>query len=178
MHCTIDVAGDGAMMTGRYFLFLAPVLLGLNCCSLLELDDKRRSPEAERQLNFEVKYAMQRIQVAAEHFAADHGTDQYPLAIDDEFKSYMPGGQEGVTPAPVGPVNVFTGINQFPKLVCLKDVHSVRFGPRNAVNRGEIHYSPLANGKGYAIIGGAADGLALSDDKNPGQVLVLSNLDD
>ena len=136
------------------------------------------SPAAEAQRNTEVREAMQRIQVAAEHFAADHGSDHYPTKIDDEFKSYMFGGQEGVSPAPIGEVNKYTGVGEFPEFGSFKDVHSLRCGPRFPVKRGQIIYSPLQNGKGYAIVGGAGDGKVLLDEKNPGQVLVFSNLDD
>jgi hypothetical protein len=121
---------------------------------------------------------MQRVQLAAEHYAADHNTDQYPVSIDDDFKSYLPGGQEGSVPAPMGPVNVFTGVNQFPELGNIKDVHSVRFGQRFSIRRGTIQYCPLKNGKGYAIIGGAHDDQAMMDVLNPGQVLVFSNFED
>lgn len=134
------------------------------------------SGDADR--DFEVREAMQRIQVAAEHYAADHGTDTYPVTIDDDFKSYFPGGQEGSVPAPIGPVNVFTGVNEYPVLGKIRDVHSARFGERFPVKRGTIQYCPLNNGKGYAIIGGAHDDKAMMDIKNPGQVLVFSNYED
>lgn len=164
-------------MTGRCLLSIAAILC-LSGCNAADLDIPRRSPEQQRQLDHEVREAMQRIQIGAEHYAADHGTDHYPTKIDDEFKSYMPGGQEGRVPAPVGVVNVYTGINEFPRIGSIKDVRSVRSGPRFPVNRGQIFYCPLADGKGYAIYGGAGDDKALLDEKNPEQVLLFSNFED
>lgn len=125
----------------------------------------------------EVRENMRRTQLAAEHYAGDHGFDRYPIQIDDDFKTYFPGGREGAVPSPIGLVNVFTGANCFPTLGKLKDLHSVRYGKRFAIQPGEVIYSPL-DGKGYLIVGGAADGKVLEDDKNPGQVLVFSNLED
>lgn len=161
---------------------LRPILQTLVLCASIFLaacgqeDSSKISEDADRDQD--VREAMKRIQLAAEHYAADHGTDKYPISIDDEFKSYFPGGQEGSVPAPVGPVNVFTGVNEFPFLGNVKDVHSVRFGPRFSIKRGTIQYCPLNSGKGYAIIGGAHDDKPMMDILNPGQVLVFSNYED
>ena len=137
-----------------------------------------KNAESDPLRDREVRESMQRIQMAAEHYAADHGTDKYPVLMDDEFKSYFPGGRDGSVPAPMGPVNVFTGVNEFPSVGSMPSVQAVRSGQRFRMNRGQIKYCPLLSGKGYAIIGGASDGMVLLDEKNPGQVLVLSNLED
>ena len=149
--------------------------LQLLICSCGE-DSTKISGDADRDQ--EVREAMQRIQLAAEHYAADHDTDKYPVSINDDFKTYFPGGQEGAVPAPMGPVNVFSGLNEYPTIGEIKDLNSARYGPRFRIKRGSILYCPLNNGKGYAILGGAHDDMAMMDLLNPGQVLVLSNYED
>lgn len=119
---------------------------------------------------------MRTVQVAAEKYAANHGGKQYPTTIDDQFKTYFPGGLEGARPAPVGPPNPFSGENEFPKLAARADVEGMRRGTRFELKAGVIEYSPINNGQGYAIVGGAHDGKALMDEHNPDQVLVFSNL--
>jgi hypothetical protein len=118
---------------------------------------------------------MRAIQLAAEHYAADHGSCNYPQAIDDSFKTYMPGGVAGRTPSPVGPANPYSGINEFPSPGTIKDVHAVRFGRPFPMAAGHIEYTPLKNGESYAVVGGNHDGKSFEDPDNPGQVLVLSN---
>ncbi len=163
MYRRIALLGLGALLC-----------LGLCNCSLDDESAEDRNKQREREL----RENMRRVQVAAEHYAADHGTDNYPKAIDDEFKTYFPGGSEGSVPAPFGTINVFSGANQFPSIKVVSDLHSLRHGPRIPLAPGEICYCPLDNGKAYAIIGGGSDGKALEDDKNPGEVLVFTNLED
>ena len=122
---------------------------------------------------------MQRLQMAVEHYAADHGTDQYPVKLDDEFKSYLPGGIEGSQPAAMGTINPFNGRNDFPTVnTSVTDLHKARYGEAIKLNPGELLYCPLNEGKAYVILGGGYDGKAMPDERNPGQVLVLSNLED
>ncbi len=155
----------------RTALLVLPVFL-LNSCA-------ERLSDNDWQKEHELKESMTRIQVGVEHFAADHGGEQYPTELDDEFKSYLPGGVEGSQPAIFGPINPFSGKNEFPTVKTLvKDLHTARFGERIKLKPGEILYCPLDNGKGYAILAGGFDGNAMLDDKNPGQVLVLSNYED
>jgi hypothetical protein len=125
--------------------------------------------------DFQVRDNMRLVQMAAENYAGDHGGNSYPLKVDDMFKTYFRGGVEGQTPSPVGTVNPFTGTNKFPVLGSISDPLSARFGPRFDITPGEVQYSPLASGKGYAIVGGAHDGMVLMDAYNPGQVLVFTN---
>lgn len=153
-------------------------ILAFSLCSCGLNDNPQLDPLIKKQKNDVLREAMQRVQIGAEHYAADHGTDKYPTQMDDEFKSYLPGGREGLLPAPLGVANVFTGANEFPKIGSYKDIHALRFGPRFDIKPGEISYSPIENGKGYIIVAGAADGKALLDDLNPGQVLVFSNFDE
>jgi hypothetical protein len=120
---------------------------------------------------------MRNTQVAAEHYAADHGSINYPTSIDDMFKTYFAGGEGGRRPAPVGPVNPFTGENEFPYLgtARAKSAEEIRRSKRIEIQRGKVEYIPLEGGKGYAIIGGAHDDKILLDDLNPGSNLVYSN---
>ena len=140
-------------------LILVTVMVLGSCTAIVKNLDKPPLDHARiQQLDSDVRTAMQRVQWAVEHFAADHGSDVYPSKIDDDFKSYMPGGQDGTRPAPVGPVNVFSGKNEFPKLGEIKDVHAFRHGARIDCEPGQIFYCQLEGGKSYAIYGGAADG--------------------
>jgi hypothetical protein len=136
--------------------------------------ESSRRQYAERDA--EVGRTMRRVQVIVEWYAGHHGGNRYPAAVDDAFKSYFPGGRDDDrTPSPVGPVNPFTGINEFPAMGSLRDIEKTRNGPRFPIKRGSIQYSVLDGGKSYAIVGGAHDGLALMDENDPGHVLVYSN---
>lgn len=119
---------------------------------------------------------MRSIQWSAEHYASLHGANQYPTAINDDFKTYFRGGVEGQRPAPVGLVNPYSGANEFPVAGTLGDPIKVRHSVRFNIPPGQIWYCPLGNGKGYAIVGGAADGKALMDLYNNSDVLVLTNI--
>ncbi len=117
---------------------------------------------------------MRDLQTAAEHYAANHGGDKYPLAVDDAFKSYLPGGREDdKTPRPVGLINPFSGANEWPSLGGIKSITEVRRQSPPWLRPGEIQYTPVAGGRGYAIIGGAHDGHALRDWD--GRTLVFTN---
>ena len=123
-----------------------------------------------------VRENMRQVQLAVEHYAADHGSCNYPQTIDDAFKTYLPGGIEGEKPSPVGPANPFSGMNEFPSLGhTITDVKAIRFGKPLPMRVGVIEYTPLNGGTSYAIVAGGHDGNMLMDPVNPGQVLVLSN---
>ena len=154
------------------------LLLSFFLCSCAE-NGTRQLSENEAQKEVELKESMHRVQMGVEHYAADHGSDKYPTELNNEFKSYLPGGVEGSEPAAFGTINPFTGKNEFITVNnSLKDLHSARFGPRIALKPGEILYCPINGGSAYLLLGGGVDGKALPDDKNPGQVLVLSNIDE
>jgi hypothetical protein len=140
-----------------------------------EQGQRKIVPDPQRDQ--ELRENMQRVQMAAEQYASNHGSDRYPTVLDDEFKSYFPGGVEGKRPAPVGPVNVYTGSNEFPSIGRVVSVNASRMGGRFPVSPGKIIYAPIEDGKGYAIMGGAGDGSVMMDDKHPDQVLVLSNIE-
>jgi hypothetical protein len=117
---------------------------------------------------------MKEIQMAAEHYAANHDGVEYPDQIDDAFKSYMTGGgDDGRTARPVGFINPYAGGNEWPVIGSITNVDQSRNSPRPAIQPGKIEYSVIDGGKGYAIIGGTYDGKALTD--YDGKVLILSN---
>lgn len=150
----------------------------LAACNSNELAQKMPSTVVpDSQKDHVLKENMRRVQLAAEHFAASHGSNQYPVEIDDEFKSYFPGGVEGKTPAPVGLANAYTGTNEFPVLGTFDNVSELRHGRRVTIDAGKIIYSPIGQGKGYAIVGGAGDGLSLFDENKSSENLVFSNFD-
>jgi hypothetical protein len=126
----------------------------------------------------QLKENMRVVQKAAERFAADHGSVNYPVEVDEMFKSYFPGGTEGRVAAQVGPVNPFTAANEFPLLGkrTVASAEEMRHTKRFELQRGVIEYIPLDGGHSYAIIGGAHDGKVLMDELHEGQVLVFSNL--
>jgi hypothetical protein len=156
-------------------LLLVCLLTGAVGCHQF-LPEKRDYEALNGQLKDEVvRRNMRAVQAAAEHFAADHG-NKYPTKIDEDFRTYFPGGTDGRMPAAVGPVNPFTAANTFPIIGDVIDVRAVRYGPRYPMDPGVIEYSPLGNGAGYAITGGAHDGKALEDVYHRQQVLVFTNV--
>jgi hypothetical protein len=122
-----------------------------------------------------VRQNMREVQVAAEHYASDHGHNQYPVAMDDSFKTYFPGGSPN-NPSVVGVANPFTGSNEFPLIGHRTSVEETRKSkPFKVGGIGQVEYSALGNGDGYIIVGTDHAGLCLMDPVNPGQVLVLTN---
>ncbi|MBX9686771.1 MAG: hypothetical protein K2X27_08720 [Candidatus Obscuribacterales bacterium] len=157
--------------------FLLTVAFCTSCAEQSQFGSLVEDDREQMRTN-QVRESMQRLQIGAEHYAADHGTDNYPLLLDDSFKAYMPGGDEASTPSQIGYPNVFTGTNKFPTLGSEQDYKLVLKGERIKLHPGEIRYCPLNNGKAYAVIGGGSDGKAIMDIKNPGKILILSNLED
>lgn len=139
---------------------------------------------------------MERIQRAAEEYASEHGSSEFPTSFDKEFKKFLPGEDTENPPSQdksqAGPsLNPFSGIPEFtylatesycasqklPFLQRIADLNSVRNGKRFPLKRGRIIFYPLEQGKGYAIIGGAADNMVMMDKINEGKILVLSNIE-
>jgi hypothetical protein len=144
------------------------------------------SKELESGINYEdardkprdniVRQNMRTMQSAVERYAAEHGGNTYPSEINQELKTYFPGGVEGRRESPVGPINPFSAQNEFPTVASVvKDVEQTRNGKRFEVPAGKVYYCLLDNGQSYAIVGGAHDGKVLMDENNPDQVLVFSN---
>jgi hypothetical protein len=156
---------------------MALVVVWLGGCSdgivdaPLKYDDER-----DRHRDRTVRQNMRATQLAAEHFAADHGGNLYPSEVNEEFRTYFPGGVDGRREAPVGPINAFTGTNEFPTMsTAIKKVEETRHGKRFEIPAGAIWYCALDGGQSYAIVGGAHDNRVLMDENNPSEVLVFSN---
>lgn len=153
-------------------------VLVLTACACGERDPLMdMEPSRIKEMDKTVRANMRAAQIGAEHYAADHGSVNYPTTIDDVYRSYFPGGTEGRIPSQVGPVNPFTSVNEFPLLGkdMGKSPEEMRHLPRFAIKRGVIEYIPLDGGRSYAIVGGAHDDKCLVDDLNPDQNLVFSN---
>ncbi len=120
-----------------------------------------------------VRANMRTVQLAAESYAIEHD-GLFPKAIDNDFKSFMPGGEYSKAAAD-GPANPFTTKKEWPAVGTITDVKAARSAAPPALEMGKIEYSCIDNGKGYAIIGGGHDGKALPG-KGEDKTLVLSNL--
>jgi len=132
------------------------------------------SAAQDKARNASVKANMRTLQLAAESYATDNG-GAYPKAIDDSFKSYMPGGgSDGKTPAPDGLTNPFDSKKEWPTMGTITALKAGSEKPVS-ITAGTIQYSSLDGGKSYAIIGGAAGDQELTTDD--GKPVVLSNND-
>ena len=106
--------------------------------------------------NLAVKANMLRVQEAAENYFSDH-TYMYPPELNDDFKSYFPGG-DPASHKPGSPLtNPFTGQPEWPTIGTIQDLKTARAGLPKAMPKGAIEYSPINCGKSYAIRGGGFD---------------------
>lgn len=178
----------------RILLYSAAALITASCTSEPPkdsyTDSVRNNSPSERDAI--VQRNMADVQLAAEHFSADHGLDKFPGSLDENFMSYFPGGTENQTAAPNGLANPYNGSLEFPifveagsntgslNLAPVKtpfDVRALRSSKRFKIQAGIIVFFALEGNKGYAIVGGAHDNYALMDKQNDGEILVLSNID-
>lgn len=120
-----------------------------------------------------VRANMRTVQLAVESYALDHD-GLFPKAIDDDFKTFMPGAEYRKA-APDGPTNPFSTKKEWPILGSISDVANARASAPPALASGKIQYSCIDNGKSYAIVGGGHDGKALPGEGKD-KTLVLSNL--
>lgn len=152
-------------------LLLAHLLAGCNS-SGPEPYQVARLKQEEKQ----TQETMRMVQLAAERYAADHGGVNYPTKMDDIFKSYFPGGREGRFPAPVGIVNPYSGINEFPTIMTnCQTLDDVRKETKTKIPRGTIQVFVLEGGKAYAVVGGDHEDKMLKDEEEPSQPLIFSN---
>lgn len=126
-----------------------------------------------------VKANMRTAQIAAEVAATD-AAGVYPETMDDNFKSYFPGGKSnGDVGTAKGPVNPFNNQNEFPSVAAgVTDVSVERNKVPGSlgVAPGQIVYSPIPSTgpTAYAIRGAGKNGNALGG-LTAGSTLVLSN---
>lgn len=117
---------------------------------------------------------MRTVREAVDAYAKAH-SGSYPTSIDDDFKSYFPGGgSDGKTPAKEGIENPYNGKREFPNMGSVTDPDAVRTGKEEPkIWSGQIEYSSLGSGSGYVILGGGVDGKPIKESET--QVCVLSN---
>jgi prepilin-type N-terminal cleavage/methylation domain-containing protein len=128
-----------------------------------------------------VKANMRTAQIAAESYATD-AAGNYPKNNSDiGYLSYFPGGGSdmGTTPAAKGPVNPFTGANEFPINGPVSGtVESARQTPTTVGSAGQVGYNSITDTNGnstiYAVTGGGKTGKSLVG-VTQGSALVLSN---
>ncbi|MBI1269718.1 prepilin-type N-terminal cleavage/methylation domain-containing protein [bacterium] len=122
-----------------------------------------------------VKANMRTAQISAESFATDNG-GSYPDAVDVPYKSYFPGGgSDGQTAAANGPVNPFTGTNEFPTFGTMTGTPlQLRTSGSETGNAGGVKYLSATPPTTYGVIGFGKNGQMLGGTA-PGTKLVLSN---
>ncbi len=131
----------------------------------------------ERAKTIGVKANMKVVQEAAEKYFKDH-TYMYPTAIDDDFKSYFPGGDPVAKKPGKAPLNPFNGTGEWPIIGTLTNVEEARKVAPDALAKGVIEYSPIDGGKSYGIRGGAESGKAIQGESASNlSTLVLSRDD-
>ncbi|HMP52153.1 MAG TPA: hypothetical protein PKD05_11435 [Candidatus Melainabacteria bacterium] len=122
--------------------------------------------------NLAVKANMQRVQAAAEAYFRDH-TYMYPAEINDDFKSYFPGGDPASKKPGSALTNPFTGQPEWPVIGTITDLTTARAGLPKALSKGVIEYSPINGGKSYAVRAGGFDDKEIPQ-MNSNSPLVLS----
>lgn len=117
---------------------------------------------------------MRTVREAIDAYAKAH-SGSYPTSIDDDFKSYFPGGgEDGKTPAKEGIENPYNGKREFPNLGSVSDPEAIRTEKEvPKIWSGQIEYSPLGSGSGYCLLAGGVDGKPIRESET--SVYVLSN---
>lgn len=126
-----------------------------------------------------VKRNMRKVQAAAERYAGHH-QGRYPVKIDRAFQSYFPfGSADDVNFTTLScNYNPYTHTKEMPVLGKLKSVAEALQAKYKRIGIGVTEYSPIGDGKGYIIRGGAGKGEIVtvgrtgSDAKTP---LLLTN---
>jgi type II secretory pathway pseudopilin PulG len=133
----------------------------------------------DKARNASVKANMRTAQIVAECYATDHN-GLYPTEINNDFKSYYPGGSNGGSSATPGnaSVNPYDAKAEWPVIGHVKDVAASRQDTSAVLSEGEVEYSPIFTGKhqptSYAIRGGGIGGRVIGGT-TPDSALVLSN---
>jgi hypothetical protein len=131
----------------------------------------------ERAKTIGVKANMKVVQEAAEKYFKDH-TYMYPTVIDDDFKSYFPGGDSVAKKAGKAPLNPFNGTGEWPIIGTLTNVEEARKATPDVLAKGAIEYSPVDGGKSYGIRGGAETGKAITGESASNMGTLVLSRDD
>lgn len=114
-----------------------------------------------------VKKDMREFQKAVEAYGKAH-QGKFPEKIDDVFKAAYYDGYSNSFSDKSGFVMPVNGTRS--------EAESLRHGSREPIAAGVIEYGCAAGGKDYAIIGGAHDGLMVTDEESgQGPHFVLSH---
>jgi len=132
----------------------------------LSSDDQVEKPANKDEA---VRQNMSAVQIIVESYALQHG-GHFPAAVNQSLSPYFSGsGRWGRAP-----INPFTLKAEWPVTGHLVSVAAVRKSSPGPLAAGKIEYTCLHKGTGYAIRGGGAKGVALTD-KASHFTLVLSN---
>jgi hypothetical protein len=131
----------------------------------------------ERAKTIGVKANMKVVQAAAENYFKDH-TYMYPTTLDDDFKSYFPGGDSVAKKPGKPPINPFTGLGEWPVVGAMTDLAKARLDTPTDMEKGKLEYNAIDNGKNYGIRGGSEASKAItSEDAGHMGTLVYSRDD-
>jgi hypothetical protein len=171
-------------MRGTHFLLgmrrgpgatLAAAVAAAMCLSSCSSEGLVEAQHKAREAS--VRANMRTVQIAAESYASDHG-GKYPTEVDENFKSYFPGGSYGGSAATAGkpPINPYDYQKEWPVIGHVTDVAASRHDPSATLEKGTIEYSPIGGPPAttYAIRGGGGDGKVIGAH-DPSMALVLSN---
>jgi hypothetical protein len=145
--------------------------IGLTGCA--QLSDTHREYAQRRAQGMILRSNMRSVQLAAMAYYNDHA--HYPLAVDDQFKSYFPGGTPGKAATKQPFLNPYTSEIQWPLLGNRMDLQSLKSTAPPDLSPGIIEYSVFDSGKHFAIMGGDITGKSVASIEEPSKPLVLSD---
>lgn len=153
-------------------LFITCLGLSLGCVQVLaQSKAATSSKEADDQSkNSQVRSNMREFQKALDSYFLDND-GQYPTSIDDDFKSQMQ-AKSGLT-------NPFTKQAEWPQISSTDKADNVLKAKDRKLLPGKIEYWQI-KGKnnqitGYAIIGGGANGLPVTDGIGSNSYVLISH---
>lgn len=119
-------------------------------------------PETALEVENYVRENMRKVQAAAEGYASHH-QGLYPTKIDNAFHSYFPfGGSDDETFSTLSCIfNPYTHSKDLPILGNLKSAEAGLCQLSKKITEGATEYSPIENGKSYAIRGGGLKGAVI-----------------
>lgn len=162
----------GSRLLNHLLMLLIVVLTGIALCGCSQLNDTHREYAQRRAQSMILRSNMRNLQLAVMGYFNTH--KKYPLQVDDEFKSYFPGGKPGKVATREPFLNPFTGEAQWPKLGTRPNLQALKDGPPPEISPGVVEYNVFDGGLHYAIIGGDSNGKAVTSVEDSKKPLVLS----